>query len=192
MNFSKLPYSGILILLLFSLLFTACEQLQTPAIPDEKSPVQTESTPEPAQNDGQGELLTFENSEFFSYSPFTLLYDGEQWQLDDQLEGLNSTEIDKCQFRILLGRGAGNTDGPFYLTVGENDFSYLIELPIDQNPSSTTTYFIYLEPDKPEFQRDDLMWAFEMVTTVEQEKACFQAIQPLLETLTISLPDNGN
>lgn len=186
----KTSKMGLLIFLLISLLFTACEPLQSPTVPEEKSPVQPEPSPTLDQGEQVG-LLTFKNSEFFAHSPFSLLYDDEQWQLDEQQEGLNSTKIINCQFRILLGRGAGPTDGPFKLTVGENDFSYLIELPTDQSPSASTTYFIYVEPDKPEFQRDDLMWAFEMVTTVEDEKACFQAIQPLLETLTISLPANG-
>ncbi len=186
----KTSKMGLLIFLLISLLFTACEPLQTPTVPEGKSPVQPEPSLTPVQGEQAG-LLTFKNTEFFAHLPFSLLYDGEQWQLDEQQEGLHSTEIANCQFRILLGRGAGTTDGPFDLKAGENDFSYLIELPTNQSPSSTTTYFIYVKPEKPEFQRDDLMWAFEMLTTVEDEKACFQAIQPLLETLTISLPENG-
>jgi len=187
----KTSKMGLLILLLISLLFTACEPLQTPTVPEEKSPVQPEPSPTLDQGEQAG-LLTFKNTEFFAHSPFTLLYDGDQWQLDEQQEGLIAGNIDNCQFRILLGRGTGSTEGPYDLTVGENDFSYLIELPTDQSPSAVTTYFIYAKPDKPEFQRDDLMWAFEMETTVENEKACFDAIQPLLETLTISLPENGN
>lgn len=193
----SLRVSALIPLLLISLVLSACIPLETPTTPD---PVEASATaqpptaypvepsPEVTQPVQEPETLIFKNSTFFDYMPFEMRYYADEWQLGS--DGIASTTIDKCNLRGLLGRGAGPSDGPFDLQAGDNLFYYLVERPQTTSPDPTITYFIYLKPSQPEFQSEDLLWAFEMLTSPESEEACFQAINPVLATLTISMPKN--
>jgi|GEM_PF-3136864 hypothetical protein len=185
------------ILLLIGLVLSACAKIElpeTPTIPQETTelPVATDPNPEATEATeaiDQNGTRIFRNQPFFNFMPFEMTFDPALWEPDPDLNGLKSTKIESCVLRPLLGRGAGPLEGPFSLQSGENNFIYRIERPQPgQTSFQTITYFLYLEPTQPEFQREDLLWAFEMNTDAKNETACFQEIQPLLETLSISLP----
>lgn len=182
---------GLIVLLPISLVLSACIPIETPQSPtpiiESSEPKQSETAPTETVD-----YRVFKNTPFFDYMPFELTYDAMLWEEASELEGLVSRTVENCLLRPLLGRGAGPLEGPFELNLHEKSFEYLIERPQPGDITSSTqfTYFIYYQPEEVEFQAADTTWSFEMITSVESEAACFEAIQPVLETLVAKLPGN--
>lgn len=170
---------GLFIFVLVSLLVSACVPYDEPVEQGAETPQAVEELP----------LGSFKNTPKQRNMPFEMLFDPTQWTKGQGSEGLTSSTIPDCQFGAIQG-GTGDTEGPFDLKLGDKNFYYRVErLTAEQAPTAAVSYLIYYQPTEPEFQREDLQWAFSMKTSAESEQACFEAVQPILETLIISLPE---
>lgn len=191
MKLKTVLWRGPISLLMISLVLAACVPIEPTSIPT--SPIEAIVTDEPNHPTPVPteavDYRVFENTPFFDYMPFELTYDAMLWEEASELEGLVSQTVGNCLLRPLLGRGAGPSEGPFELNLQDKSFEYLIERPQSGDRTSFTqiTYFIYYQPDEAEFQAADTTWSFEMITNAESEAACFEAIQPVLETLVPKL-----
>ena len=204
--------------LAISLLLSACQQIILPASTREKidtspstpdpsagiTPSITEPVPAPSatlpSNAGTATptatlapgTAIYEISTAESNTPSEILYQTDEWveEGDNRSRILRSLIVPDCCFLYLVGREASYLEGPFHLQAGDNAYEYLIErFPKngDHHPSSVHYYFHHF-PKLPEFP--EKIWSFEMVSSPESEPGCFEAVQPLLQAMTVSNPSN--
>ncbi len=210
--------TGFLLFLAIALLLSACQQIilpantpenisTSPSAPDPSATItpsitepvltSTDTLPYKAETATPTATLApgtaiYEISTAESNTPSEILYQTDEWveEGDNRSRVLRSLTVPDCRFLYLVGREANYLEGPFSLQAGENAYEYLIErFPKegDQDPSSVHYYFHHF-PKLPEFP--EKIWSFEMVSSPESEAGCFEAVQPLLQAMTVSKPSN--
>lgn len=176
-------------LTLFSiaLIVFACVPAEAPSLQEIRTSIVPSPTEEPSITETPGKTgqAVFTNTEFFSFMPFNMKFFVDDWELTEDLETLESLVVDDCLLRPLLGRGSLPTEGPLDITLGDVAYTYFIE----RHEASTVldqeivTYFIYHAKTEDDLANMENVWAFELVTSVQSEKSCFEASKPVLSTL---------